>query len=204
MKKSKLLILISLLALGCNTGSLSSENSKDGFSNSNTFIQSSEQFNMNYISSHFHYVYCNLCAYDDNNAYLLLDNALAYSELNFENVILEYRQPSFIVEGDYLNISYFGEIDYLVNTDEINCTGPNFNYYKCILIGEIISVEYVKAEIVSATYSDLLNYGLKYVIEDTEYSILDIQEANNDISYYVSKGFNGMVKAAYTFNPLEI
>ena len=55
-----------------------------------------------------------------------------------------------------------------------------------------------------ASYEELVDDGLMCVISDTDYTILDIREANQDMTYYVTRGTDGQVLTAYTFNPLEI
>ena len=114
---------------------------------------------------------------------------------------LEFKKPNFIIAGDYLRISYYGEVEGLPREDIMP---PPYVGWRCNLYGEVVEIEYVRNEISMASYEELVDDGLMCVISDTDYTILDIREANQDMTYYVTRGTNGQVLTAYTFNPLEI
>ena len=209
MKKSKLLILISFLALGCNTGSLSSDNPSESLSNtlsSEEILSNEEDLSINSSTYSFDYTdlksFCSESNYvyfnkNSNEDSTLLDKAHIYWDYCFYNK-LDCEYPGFIISGDRLIVSYYGDIYIEVSNDSF------VNSNDCYIVGEIIDVEYVRNEISMASYEELVDDGLMCVISDTDYTILDIREANQDMTYYVTRGTDGQVLTAYTFNPLEI
>ena len=71
MKKSKLLILISLLLLGCNTGSLSSDNPSESLSNtlsSEEILSNEEDLSIN--SSTYSFDYTDLKSFCSESNYV--------------------------------------------------------------------------------------------------------------------------------------
>ena len=219
MKKSKLLILISLLLLGCNTGSLSSDNPSESLSNTSSSeeILSNEEdssinsstYSIDYselkeIKCSFSYEYIDYSKTGNYYShYGLLDKAEPYLSYNPINVKLDFNEPNFIIDGDYLKISYYGDIE---NIAKEAILPPPYPGYFFEIYGEIVNVEYVRRSIEIMTYEDIVKERIQFIVFDKEYSFCEISEEFKDNTFYVAKFDTGEVidNFAYTFNPLEI